>query len=161
MEVYRPVPILVKFFVDPPKVLLRPKWRHPHSNLVSLLVPFQEKKFHFLKEFYGEHVAEMFSSGMAVWTVCRPRGRELNSHSFFRNVEIDTPLTDPMTGEELQKSVFIIFYQGDQLRTRVKKICESLKVNTLMSMGTKPIFRHQSTHVQRIHKNVAKSQWVL
>ena len=33
-----------------------------------------------------------------------------------------------MTGEELQKSVFIIFYQGDQLRTRVKKICESLKV---------------------------------
>ena len=46
----------------------------------------------------------------------------------FRNVEIDTPLTDPMTGEELQKSVFIIFYQGDQLRTRVKKICESLKV---------------------------------
>ena len=35
-----------------------------------------------------------------------------------------------MTGEELQKSVFIIFYQGDQLRTRVKKICESLKVNS-------------------------------
>ena len=66
MEVYRPVPILVKFFVDPPKVLLRPKWRHPHSNLVSLLVPFQEKKFHFLKEFYGEHVAEMFFSGMDV-----------------------------------------------------------------------------------------------
>ena len=33
-----------------------------------------------------------------------------------------------MTGEELLKSVFIIFYQGDQLRTRVKKICESLKV---------------------------------
>ena len=50
MEVYRPVPILVKFFVDPPKVLLRPKWRHPHSN--------------FLKESYGGHVAEMFSSGM-------------------------------------------------------------------------------------------------
>ena len=64
MEVYRPVPILVKFFVDPPKVLLRPKWRHPHSNLDSSLVPFQEKKFHFLKESYGEHVVEMFSSGM-------------------------------------------------------------------------------------------------
>ena len=63
MEVYRPVPILVKFIVDPPKVLLRPKWRVPHSNLDSSLVPFQEKKFHFLKEFYGEHVAEMFSSG--------------------------------------------------------------------------------------------------
>ena len=52
-----------------------------------------------------------------------------NLWAIFRNVEIDTPLTDPMTGEELQKSVFIIFYQGDQLRTRVKKICESLKAS--------------------------------
>ena len=63
MEVYRPVPILVKLFVDPPKVLQRPKWRHPHSNLDLSLVPFQERKFHFLKEFYGVHVAVMFSSG--------------------------------------------------------------------------------------------------
>ena len=63
MEVYRPVPILVKLFVDPPKVLQRPKWRHPHSNLDSSLVPFQERKFRFLKEFYGVHVAVMFSSG--------------------------------------------------------------------------------------------------
>ena len=55
--------------------------------------------------------------------------RNSNLIRCFRNVEIDTPLTDPMTGEELQKSVFIIFYQGDQLRTRVKKICESLKVS--------------------------------
>ena len=54
--------------------------------------------------------------------------KALDDGDIFRNVEIDTPLTDPMTGEELQKSVFIIFYQGDQLRTRVKKICESLKV---------------------------------
>ena len=63
MEVYRPVPILVKLFVDPPKVLQRPKWRHPHSNLDSSLVQFQERKFRFLKEFYGVHVAVMFSSG--------------------------------------------------------------------------------------------------
>ena len=63
MEVYRPVPILVKLFVDPPKVLQRPKWRHPHSNLDLSLVPFQERKFRFLKEFYGVHVAVMFSSG--------------------------------------------------------------------------------------------------
>ena len=63
MEVYRPVPILVKLFVDPPKVLQQPKWRHPHSNLDLSLVPFQERKFRFLKEFYGVHVAVMFSSG--------------------------------------------------------------------------------------------------
>ena len=63
MEVYRPVPILVKLFVDPPKVLQQPKWRHPHSNLDLSLVQFQERKFRFLKEFYGVHVAVMFFSG--------------------------------------------------------------------------------------------------
>jgi len=63
MEVYRPVPILVKLFVDPLKVLQRQKWHLLHSNLDLSLVPFQERKFRFLKEFYGVHVAVMFSSG--------------------------------------------------------------------------------------------------
>jgi len=27
-------------------------------------------------------------------------------------------------GDQVDKSVFIIFFQGDQLRSRVKKICE-------------------------------------
>ena len=67
MEVYRPVPILVKLFVDPPKVLQRPKWHLPHSNLDLSLVPFQERKFRFLKEFYGVHVAVMFSSGKEIF----------------------------------------------------------------------------------------------
>lgn len=30
----------------------------------------------------------------------------------------------PLQGDQVYKSVFIIFFQGDQLKTRVKKICE-------------------------------------
>ena len=30
-------------------------------------------------------------------------------------------------GEEVRKSVFIIFFQGDQLKSRVKKICEGFR----------------------------------
>lgn len=41
--------------------------------------------------------------------------------------EIEEPLEDPLTGEKLQKNVFLVIYQGEQLRNRVKKICESLK----------------------------------
>ena len=32
-----------------------------------------------------------------------------------------------MQGEQVYKSVFIIFFQGDQLKMRVKKICEGFR----------------------------------
>lgn len=57
-----------------------------------------------------------------MWRACR-------GNVFLRHIEIDTPLKDPSTGQELRKSVFIIFYQGEQLRSRVKKICESLRAS--------------------------------
>ena len=52
-----------------------------------------------------------------LWRVCR-------GNVFLRQAEIDQPLEDPILGDHVLKSVFIIFYQGDQLKTRVKKICE-------------------------------------
>ncbi|XP_072176712.1 V-type proton ATPase 116 kDa subunit a 1-like [Diadema setosum] len=55
-----------------------------------------------------------------LWRVCR-------GNVFLRQAEIDTPLEDPSTGDEMQKSVFIIFFQGDQLKNRVKKICEGFR----------------------------------
>lgn len=33
----------------------------------------------------------------------------------------------PFQGDQVFKSVFIIFFQGDQLKTRVKKICEGFR----------------------------------
>lgn len=32
-----------------------------------------------------------------------------------------------LQGDQVFKSVFIIFFQGDQLKTRVKKICEGFR----------------------------------
>ncbi|XP_049821736.1 V-type proton ATPase 116 kDa subunit a 1-like isoform X2 [Aethina tumida] len=46
---------------------------------------------------------------------------------FVRQSEIQTKLLDPHTEEEVYKSVFIIFYQGDQLKTKVIKICEGYR----------------------------------
>lgn len=57
-----------------------------------------------------------------LWRACR-------GNVFLRHIEIDAPLKDPVTGHEVHKSVFIIFYQGEQLRSRTKKICESLKAS--------------------------------
>lgn len=52
-----------------------------------------------------------------LWRVCR-------GNVFLRQAEIDSPLEDPHTGDNVYKSVFIIFFQGEQLKSRVKKICE-------------------------------------
>ncbi|XP_041482196.1 V-type proton ATPase 116 kDa subunit a1-like isoform X2 [Lytechinus variegatus] len=55
-----------------------------------------------------------------LWRVCR-------GNVFLRQAEIDAALEDPSTGDQVQKSVFIIFFQGDQLKSRVKKICEGFR----------------------------------
>lgn len=55
-----------------------------------------------------------------LWRVCR-------GNVFLKQAEIDTPLEDPVTGDQVDKSVFIIFFQGEQLKSRVKKICEGFR----------------------------------
>uniref|UniRef100_A0A8C0FZX5 V-type proton ATPase subunit a n=1 Tax=Chelonoidis abingdonii TaxID=106734 RepID=A0A8C0FZX5_CHEAB len=57
-----------------------------------------------------------------LWRVCR-------GNVFLRQAEIETPLEDPVTGDYVHKSVFIIFFQGDQLKNRVKKICEGFRAS--------------------------------
>lgn len=36
-------------------------------------------------------------------------------------------MSDTTTGMAVNKTVFIIFFQGDQLKSRVKKICEGFR----------------------------------
>ncbi|KAK2570230.1 V-type proton ATPase 116 kDa subunit a 1, partial [Acropora cervicornis] len=47
-----------------------------------------------------------------LWRACR-------GNVFFKQAEIETPLEDPSTGDLVNKCVFIIFFQGDQLKSRV------------------------------------------
>ncbi|CAK9301461.1 unnamed protein product [Gordionus sp. m RMFG-2023] len=55
-----------------------------------------------------------------LWRACR-------GNVFLRRSDIDNPLEDPVTGDKVFKVVFMIFFQGDQLRSRVKKICEAFR----------------------------------
>ncbi|XP_076851677.1 V-type proton ATPase 116 kDa subunit a [Brachyhypopomus gauderio] len=55
-----------------------------------------------------------------LWRVCR-------GNVFLRQADIEEPLEDPTTSSHVHKSVFIIFFQGDQLKNRVKKICEGFR----------------------------------
>ena len=53
-----------------------------------------------------------------MWRACR-------GNVFFKYADIAEQLTDPMSGERMYKCVFHVFYQGEQLKMRVKKICEA------------------------------------
>ncbi|ESO00811.1 hypothetical protein HELRODRAFT_112954 [Helobdella robusta] len=55
-----------------------------------------------------------------LWRACR-------GNVFLKLAEVDGPLEDPVTGDQVNKSVFIIFFQGDQLKARVIKICEGFR----------------------------------
>uniref|UniRef100_A0A673ZQ16 V-type proton ATPase subunit a n=1 Tax=Salmo trutta TaxID=8032 RepID=A0A673ZQ16_SALTR len=61
-----------------------------------------------------------------LWRVCR-------GNVFLRQADIEDSLEDPVLSPlhltQVYKSVFIIFFQGDQLKTRVKKICEGFRAS--------------------------------
>jgi len=44
--------------------------------------------------------------------------------AFVRNQDIEINIENPQTGLPLHKSVFVIFFQGEQLRVKMKKICD-------------------------------------
>ncbi|XP_040857954.1 V-type proton ATPase 116 kDa subunit a isoform X1 [Ochotona curzoniae] len=62
----------------------------------------------------------MASFERLLWRVCR-------GNVYLRFTEMDTPLEDPVTREEIKKNIFIIFYQGEQLRQKIKKICDGFR----------------------------------
>eukprot|EP00731_Ephydatia_muelleri_P034535 Em0064g17a len=65
---------------------------------------------------------------------------------FLRHTQIEEYLEDPASGNLVSKCVFILFFQGDQLRTRVKKICEG---SLLCSFRATP-YECPETQVQRM-----------
>lgn len=55
-----------------------------------------------------------------LWRVCR-------GNVFIRRSDVDIEVQDPSTGDTVSKVVFMLFFQGDQLKSRVKKICEGFR----------------------------------
>ncbi|KAE8738938.1 V-ATPase V0 Subunit A, partial [Frankliniella occidentalis] len=42
---------------------------------------------------------------------------------FLRQAPLEEPLEDPATGQPINKTVFVAFYQGENLKSRLKKVC--------------------------------------
>ncbi|XP_048514628.1 V-type proton ATPase 116 kDa subunit a1 isoform X2 [Athalia rosae] len=93
---------------------------------------------------------------------------------FLRQAELDKPLEDPNTGNEIYKTVFVAFFQGEQLKSRIKKVCNgfhaslypcpnSSKERQDMVEGVRTrledlnlVLNQTQDHRQRVLHNVAK-----
>ncbi|CAI9160714.1 unnamed protein product [Rangifer tarandus platyrhynchus] len=62
----------------------------------------------------------MASFERLLWRICR-------GNIYVKFSEMDTVLEDPVTREEIKKNIFIIFYQGEQLREKIKKVCDGFR----------------------------------
>ncbi|XP_038609416.1 V-type proton ATPase 116 kDa subunit a isoform X2 [Tachyglossus aculeatus] len=55
-----------------------------------------------------------------LWRACR-------GNVYLRHSEMDAILEDPITKDEIKKNSFIIFYQGEQLKQKIQKICDGFR----------------------------------
>ncbi|KAI0981961.1 hypothetical protein GJ496_011354, partial [Pomphorhynchus laevis] len=55
--------------------------------------------------------------------------RTSRGNAFLRQSPIKEEVEDPMTGEVVTKVVFLVFFQGDKLREKIKKICDGFLAN--------------------------------
>lgn len=50
--------------------------------------------------------------------------RATRGNMYLRQAPIDGKITDPNTGEKVEKSVFCVFFAGERARSKINKICE-------------------------------------
>jgi len=55
--------------------------------------------------------------------------RATRGNLYMKYTEVDEDIKDPKDGKPVKKYVFIVFFQGDKLQTKIKKICESFDAN--------------------------------
>ncbi|GAB6031885.1 hypothetical protein CHUAL_010281 [Chamberlinius hualienensis] len=64
--------------------------------------------------------------------------RMSQGNTFLRVVPIEQAMYDVASGDEVFRSVFIIFFQGEQLKQRVKKLCEGFRTSMYPVPDTVP-----------------------
>ncbi|XP_039141764.1 V-type proton ATPase subunit a2-like [Dioscorea cayenensis subsp. rotundata] len=55
--------------------------------------------------------------------------RATRGNVYLKQVQIDEPVTDPVSGEKVAKNVFVVFYSGERAKIKILKICEAFGAN--------------------------------
>eukprot|EP01088_Endostelium_zonatum_P019810 TRINITY_DN7025_c0_g1_i2.p1 TRINITY_DN7025_c0_g1~~TRINITY_DN7025_c0_g1_i2.p1 ORF type:complete len:583 (-),score=123.30 TRINITY_DN7025_c0_g1_i2:1-1749(-) len=74
--------------------------------------------------------------------------RVTRGNLFLRTAELEKAIEDPSSGKQVNKFVFIIFYQGEKVGNRIRKVCEAVSANLY------PVPKNQNER-ERIAKEVS------
>ncbi|KAA3454210.1 V-type proton ATPase subunit a3 [Gossypium australe] len=55
--------------------------------------------------------------------------RATRGNVFLKQVPAEEPITDPVSGEKMEKNVFVVFYSGERAKNKILKICEAFGAN--------------------------------
>ncbi|KAF9602237.1 hypothetical protein IFM89_025947 [Coptis chinensis] len=55
--------------------------------------------------------------------------RATRGNVFLKQSVVSEPVTDPISGEKVEKNVFVIFYSGERARNKIMKICDAFGAN--------------------------------
>lgn len=56
--------------------------------------------------------------------------RATRGNAFLRFAEINEPITDPETGNQVPKMVFVIMFRSTNIETKLRKICDAFHAHT-------------------------------
>jgi V-type H+-transporting ATPase subunit a len=56
--------------------------------------------------------------------------RATRGNCFFEFMDMDTPLTDPSSGELVMKVAFVVFFKSATIETKIRRICDAFNART-------------------------------
>ncbi|XP_042499594.1 V-type proton ATPase subunit a2-like [Macadamia integrifolia] len=55
--------------------------------------------------------------------------RATRGNVFLKQAAVEYSVTDPVSGEKVEKNAFVVFYSGEKAKTKILKICEAFGAN--------------------------------
>lgn len=55
--------------------------------------------------------------------------RATRGNVFLRQVVMEDPVIDPVSGDKVEKNVFVVFYSGERAKSKILKICDAFGAN--------------------------------
>ncbi|PNT41522.1 hypothetical protein POPTR_004G160400v4 [Populus trichocarpa] len=55
--------------------------------------------------------------------------RATRGNVYTRQAAVEEPVIDPVSGEKVEKNVFVVFYSGEKAKTKILRICEAFGAN--------------------------------
>ncbi|XP_051144730.1 V-type proton ATPase subunit a3-like [Andrographis paniculata] len=55
--------------------------------------------------------------------------RATRGNVFLKQAVVDEPVIDPVSGEKVEKNVFVVFFSGERAKSKILKICEAFGAN--------------------------------